>query len=115
YYANTDLTSSLATRDLFLAAFGLDFARSHPWYRANPYFLMYAYPPGGIISQFGDQRRGDTPPGSTEQLAALRMAQLYGNGYAADYAARIEDEIPLDAESFRWLGDAGAPPAKRTS
>jgi hypothetical protein len=115
YYANTDLTSSLLTRDLFLSAFGLDFTKSHPWFRANPYFLMYAYPVGGYISQFGDQRRGATPPGSIEKLAALRMADLYQNGYAADYAARIAEQIPVDAQYFRWAHTGDNTPVKRIS
>ncbi len=115
YYTGTDLVSSLLTRDLFLSAFGVDFAKWNPWYRANPYFLIYAYPPGGIISQFGDQRRGERVPGGEQKLAALRMADLYENGYAADYAARISEELPAGAEHFRWVRADGSIPVRRTS
>jgi hypothetical protein len=105
YYTAAELISSLNTRDLFLAAFGIDFAKENPWYRANPYFLIYSFPPGSLISSIADNRRGSDPPGWTEKLAALRMADLYDNGYAADYAARIP--IPEDArmtsESLRWF------------
>jgi hypothetical protein len=110
YYAAMELISSLNTRDLFYSAFGVDFAKEIPWYRANPYYLMYAYPPGSVSSKIGDNSKdlfltatkGFTPPGANEKLAALRMYGLYGNGHAADYAARIPATVPGSGEWFRW-------------
>jgi len=106
YYTCCNMLSSLDARDVFHAAFGIDFARSNPWYRNNPYYLIYVLPPGGISSQLGDvnPQRLDAVPGSRHRLAALRMAALYDNAWAADYAGRISDPFGNDAlfERFRW-------------
>ncbi len=104
YYNATNMMSSLRIRDLFYHGFGLDFASGHPWFAANPYYLMYAFPPGGIISRIGDvgiQRQRKFPT-DHEKLAALRMAQLHGNGHAADYAARIQANPIISPEYLRW-------------
>jgi hypothetical protein len=84
---------------------GIDFAKSNPWFRANPYYLIYAIPPGGIRSLFGDvnpDRTRETPI-PQHHLAAMRYAALYNNRYAADYAQRVPDNGNEDRlERFRW-------------
>lgn len=105
YYTCCNMLSSLETRDLFEAAFNLDFAAGNPWYRANPYYLIYAVPPGGIRSPFGDVNPSSLTalPLPEHRLAALRMASLYNNGHAADYARRIGgDGAGNPLLRFRW-------------
>ncbi len=106
YYTCCNMLSSLATHDVFQAAFGLNLARDNPWYRGNPYYLIYALPPGGMRSLFGDVNPDLTKEGAGAQhrLAALRMASLHKNGYAADYAARLGGRNDADhgLERFRW-------------
>ncbi|MCP5116469.1 MAG: DUF4962 domain-containing protein, partial [bacterium] len=105
YYRGTNMVSSQRTRDVFLTAFGLDLAKGNPWYRGNPYFLLYAYPPGSRISPIGDLNpsRWADPPGDRERMVARRMADVLGNGYAADYADRIGGgALALNTDLFRW-------------
>lgn len=109
YYTGTEMLSSLETRDLLFAAFGVDLAAGNPWYRNNPYYLMYAFPPNSIRSHIADGIKEEEAndarfPSGKEKLAAQRMASLYGNGYAADYAARIKPgEDPDSTVAFlRW-------------
>ncbi len=114
YYTCCDMLSSLEARDLFDAAFGLDFARDNPWYRNNPYYLIYAIPPGGIRSRFGDVNPDSlmSLPMPTHRLAALRMASLFNNGFAADYARRLpEGNGGERLASFRWEPFAAVRPA----
>jgi len=122
YYYGLEMISSLDTRDLFENAFGVDFAVGNPWYRANPFYLMYAFPPGGVMARLGDTNEGAAeqamrPPGATEKLAAQRMAHLYGNQWASGYAQRIEAEA-VEREfpqALRWLPFPAVPPASLAS
>ena len=120
YYHATEMLSSLDTLDFFRAAFGLRLDEGNPWFRANPYYLLYSFPPGDIKAQLGDSNEGDEDegddrptPGGRARAAALRMAQLYGNGHAAAYAAAITDDNYASltiAELLRWpLTDTVAP------
>jgi hypothetical protein len=115
YYHATEMIPSLNVRDLFHNVFGLRLEDGNPWFRANPYYLLYAFPPGSVKARLGDSTIGtsgeddedDAPyPGGRARLAALRMATLYGNGHAASYAASIAAasstlKHPI-AETLRW-------------
>ncbi|MBI1895985.1 MAG: DUF4962 domain-containing protein [Acidobacteria bacterium] len=109
YYLGTEMLSSLDTRDFFLTAFGLDLAAGNPWFRANPYFLIYSFPPGGIVSRIGDGMTGqpgkeNRVPSLDEKLAASRMAALDGNKHAAAYAALIPGGVEeVRPRHLRWL------------
>ncbi len=100
----------LNTLDVFRSAFGLRLEEGNPWFRANPYFLIYSFPPGGRRTQLGDANPGPNDPevrpapGSKARIAALRMAELHGNGHAAAYAAAVpEDDLASTvSEYLRW-------------
>ncbi len=114
YYHATEMLPSLNVRDVFFRVFGLKLEDGNPWFRANPYFLIYGFPPGSVKARLGDTLTGfaeqededDVPhPGGRAKLAALRMAALYGNGHAAAYAAAIPETdlrgYPMP-EALRW-------------
>ncbi len=112
YYYATEMTSSLDTVDLFQAAFGLRLDEGNPWFRANPYFLIYSFPPNSTKSKIGDSTPGqesdedeslDIPRGKA-RLAFEYMAERYGNGHAAAYAASLpNDTAGLTLSQFlRW-------------
>ena len=113
YYTCCEMLTSMEARDIFDAAFGIDFAKDNPWFRANPFYLIYAIPPGGIRSLFGDvnpDRTRETPI-PQHHLAAIRYAALYGNGYVADYARRVPDNEKEDRlQRFRWSPFQGVAP-----
>jgi len=110
YYHDLGMIPSLNTLDVFRSAFGLRLEEGNPWFRANPYFLIYSFPPGGRQTQLGDANPGpdDTDvrpaPGGKARIATLRMAELHGNGHAAAYAASVpEDDIGYTvSEYLRW-------------
>jgi hypothetical protein len=111
YYHATNMISSLTVLDFFRAAFGLRMEEGNPWFRATPYYLIYGYPPGGLMARLGDVVQGDDDdrdnrpaPGGRARFAARRMAQLHGNGHAAAYAAGLpEDTIGYGVGEFlRW-------------
>lgn len=91
YYSCCNMLQSLTARDLFHSATGIDLARN-PWFSNNAYYLIYSHPPGGLISQFGDNNGSREAPGETKKLAALRHASLFNNPYSAAYAAAIQDK-----------------------
>lgn len=119
YYHGPELLASLNTVDVFRAAFDLRLDEGNPWFRANPYFLIYSFPPGGGMARLGDSNAGqddesdDLPePSGKARLAALHMAELYGNGHAAAYAAALPAEgIGFGvSEILRWSGPPSVAP-----
>lgn len=110
YYHDLGMIPGLNTLDVFRSAFGLRLEEGNPWFRANPYFLIYSFPPGSLQTQLGDANPGpDDPevrpaPGGKARIAALHMAELYGNGHAAAYAAAVpEDDLAYTvSEYLRW-------------
>jgi hypothetical protein len=111
YYHATNMLSSLNVLDFFRAAFDLRLEEGNPWFRATPYYLIYGYPPGGVMARLGDVIQGaeddvdNRPaPGGRARLAAARMAELHGNGHAAAYAAILpDDRHGYDVSQFlRW-------------
>ena len=85
YYGGTNLTTSLEFRELWRRVAGIDLA-AKPWFRANPYFLIYSHAPGQPLSQFADHPASLAPPSQTKAIAAALMADWYDNPYAAGYA-----------------------------
>lgn len=111
YYHATELLPHLKTLDLFRTAFGLALEEGNPWFRATPYYLIYAFPPGSTWARLGDTNTGETDlddntaqPRGRARLAANRMATLYSNGHAAAYAANLpaDDTVPGIGELLRW-------------
>jgi len=99
YYHGTEMIPSLNTLDFFRNAFGLALDEINPWFRANPYYLIYGFPPGSLWARLGDTVTGETDdddnaarPRGRARLAAARMAELYGHGHASAYADALPDE-----------------------
>ena len=111
YFHGPEMLATLNTLDLFRSAFGLRLENGNPWFRANPYFLIYSFPPGGGMAKLGDSNSGQddetddlTEPGGKARLVATRMAELYGNGHAAAYASMLSEEGAgfSVSEILRW-------------
>jgi hypothetical protein len=85
------------TAELIKAATGIEFM-DHPWFAANPYYVIYAYPPRGLRSQFGDYRQ-QSKPGSQLYMPMVRYAMRYQNPYAQAYANEIGG-LPGIIESY---------------
>ena len=124
YFHGQEMIASLETLDVFRCAFGLRLDEGNPWFRGSPYFLIYAFPPGGAMARLGDTngvqvRDPDDlqAPDGKSRLAALRMGELFGNGHAAAYAA----ELPHEGYGFglshllRWAGGASVAPVALTT
>jgi len=100
------------TAEMIKTATGIDMM-DHPWFAANPYFVIYSHPPGGLRSQFGDWRV-QARPSNQLYLPMLRYALRYGNPYARAYADAVGAR-PNIFESYvlYFLTDqAGAPAAR---
>lgn len=119
YYHATELVPHLRTLDLFRTAFGLALEDGNPWFRATPYYLIYAFPPGSPWARLGDSITGQIDTGDdTDQprgrarLAANRMATLYDNGHAAAYAAMLPDDDTGFgvSELLHWSEPTNVPP-----
>ncbi|MEW6358876.1 MAG: DUF4962 domain-containing protein [Planctomycetota bacterium] len=102
YHRGTDMLTSLMTARLVEAATGTDLTQN-PWFRNNPWFILYAHPPGGPMSAFGDNNAGTAPPDGSEKLACLLEAARYQNGFAQAYADPIDGGKPTGLHSFLLL------------
>lgn len=111
YFHGAAMLASLNLLDVFRSAFGLRLEEFNPWFRNNPYFLLYSYPPGGLQTQLGDSNPGHydegddrRTPGGKARLAARRMAEIYGNGHMTAYAAGLPDNRSnyTLSEFLRW-------------
>ena len=111
YFHSQEMLPSLNTLDVFRASFNLRLEEGNPWFRANPYFLIYSFPPGGSFAGLGDSHSGPDDgndyvpePGGRARLAALHMAELYHNGHAAAYAAALPPDTTdfSVSEILRW-------------
>lgn len=92
YYKGTNLYPSLHTLLFWESAAGLDL-KSNPWFKANPYFMIYSHPPGGPLSGFADSGSRDVEPDAKKASAALLMANLYVDPQVAGYAQAIAPEL----------------------
>jgi hypothetical protein len=120
YFHGAAMLASLNTLDVFRAAFGLRLEEHNPWFRNNPWFLLYSYPPGSLQTQLGDSNPGHydegddrRTPGGKARLAALRMAEIYGHGHLVSYAAGLPDNRAnyTVSEFLRWARP-DLPPAR---
>ena len=111
YFHGAAMLASLNTLDVFRSAFGLKREDHNPWFRNNPYFLLYSYPPDSLQTQLGDSNSGHydegddrRTPGGKARIAAHRMAELYGNGHLTAYAASLPDNRSnyTFSEFLRW-------------
>lgn len=103
YFHGPEFLAIYNTLDVFATAFGLRLDEGNPWFRGTPYFLIYSFPPGEIMSRLGDSFAGvydetdDLPaPAGKARLAALHMARLFRNGHAAAYASAL----PVEGAGF---------------
>lgn len=119
YYHGPEFLATLNTLDVLRSAFGLRLEDGNPWFRANPYFLIYSFPPGQPMARLGDSNAGqddetdDLPePTGKARLVAQRMAELYGNGHAAAYAAALPKAGVgfTVSEVLRWSNPPVTPP-----
>jgi hypothetical protein len=120
YYYGPEMIPSLLTRDLLLTAFGVDMAQGNPWFRNNAHYLIYSYPPASAKAKLGDSIPG---PGEDEdegtlaagkgRLVASRLASLFGDGFAAAYAAALPQDTHgyTAGELLRWA--VSPPPAPK--
>jgi Heparinase II/III-like protein. len=111
YFHGAAMLASLNTLDVFRAAFDLRLEEYNPWFRNNPYFLLYSYPPDGLQTQLGDSNPGHydegddrRTPGGKARIAARRMAEIYRNGHMTAYAADLPDNRSnyTFSEFLRW-------------
>lgn len=111
YFHGAAMLAALNTLDVFRVAFGLRLEEHNPWFRNNPYFLLYSYPPDSLQTQLGDSNPGHydegddrRTPGGKARLAARRMAELYDNGHLTAYAANLPDNRSnyTLSEFLRW-------------
>ena len=100
------------TAELIRTATGIDFM-AHPWFAANPMYIIYAHPPGSLRSQFGDFR-AQFRPSTQLHLPMLRYAQRFQNPYAQSYADAVAG-LPNVFETYvlYFLTPLGNNPARR--
>jgi hypothetical protein len=124
YFHGQEVLASLDTLDVFRHAFGLRLDEGNPWFRASPYFLIYSFPPGDAMARLGDTngtyvRDHDDlqAPDGKSRIVAHRMAELFGNGHAAAYAAAAPEEgygFGL-SHLLRWMGETRVEPIALTT
>lgn len=120
YFHGAAMLAALNTLDVFRVAFGLRLEEHNPWFRNNPYFLVYSYPPDSLQTQIGDSNPGHydegddrRTPGGKARIAARRMAEIHRNGHLTAYAENLPDNRAnyTLSEFLRWsLPDL--PPAR---
>ena len=107
YYLGTNMLTSLSSATFWKAAVGVDLAQGNPWYRANAWLPVYGHPLSGPMSQFGDHGAGYNRPSWKTAFAALRMADLHGNGHAAAYADAASGRLGAAAIARAFRGSNG--------
>ena len=98
---------------------GFDFIKKHPWYQKNPYWMIYAFPPGSSSDGFGDDTERIFAPGLDYLAYADALSKLTGNEAASWYSDKISETEKIqidDADMLRWfrlryLRDLKAAPA----
>ena len=84
---------------------GVDFMKS-VWYRNNPKWLMYAFPPNSVSDGFGNGSDGALTPTINHAAYADVAARVLKNSYAAWYAKESAKVLGLsvhDAPDFNWF------------
>lgn len=85
---------------------GYDFIANTEWYRLNPYWMLYSFPPGSSADGFGDDIEKLYSPGYDYLAYADALSKITGSQVAAWYAGQIEktENIKLgDAAKMRWF------------
>jgi hypothetical protein len=112
YLTNMSLTYSQLNAELIKKATGLDIME-HPWFRANPYFVIYSHPPRHWRSQLGDFRYESKPDGNLA-VAMMRYAKRFQDPYAQVYAHSVGLKPTTgDARLLFLLSDATAAPTPK--
>lgn len=84
---------------------GVDFMWNS-WYRNNPRWLLYAFPPGSVIDGFGNGSDNNLPTITSHAAYANIAARAFGDPYAAWYAAQCESKAGFSVEDeaeFAWF------------
>jgi hypothetical protein len=105
YFSGTDLMSSLRMARFWKNACGLDLA-GNPWFRNDPWYVIYSCPVSGPVSRFGDHSPEKEMPTPTRAMAAMIQADRYGNPFAAAYAQAIIQR--REPEHFTKFGPGNA-------
>ncbi len=85
---------------------GFDFISKNPWYRKNPDWLVYGFPPGSSSDGFGDNCEELFAPGQEYLAWSDALSRLLGSGEASWYSSRIAETGTLtlpDAPMLRWF------------
>lgn len=85
---------------------GFDFIQYNSWYRKNPFWMLYSFPPASNADGFGDDIEKVHSPGRDYLAYADALSKLTGNQVAAWYAAAISKTENLrvaDADMLRWF------------
>ncbi len=85
---------------------GFDFIKKHPWYLKNPYWMIYAFPPGSSSDGFGDDVERIFSPQQEYLAYAEALSKLTGSEAAAWYANKISETEKIkvsDADMLRWF------------
>jgi len=104
YFGMNTLTL-IEVSSIFNDLTGVDFMGS-PWFKNNPRWLAYAFPPNSIADGFCNDGDRYSAPNMNYAGYADAMARLFNDPYAAWYSKTIANgfgkDISEDAE-FRWF------------
>ena len=85
---------------------GFDFIQKHPWYKNNPGWIIYSFPPGSSSDGFGDDTERIYEPGQEYLAWSDALSRLTVNNEVAWYSQRIASETGLkvtDCAMLRWF------------
>jgi len=108
YLTGMALFPSQLNAELIKNATGIDIMQ-HPWFKGNPYYIIYAHPPGSWRSQFGDAGQ-QWRPNHNLMVPMTRYAIAFDNPYAQTYALAVGRQ-PNTFESYLLYFLTAAQPA----
>ncbi|MGI6543432.1 MAG: DUF4962 domain-containing protein [Limnochordia bacterium] len=112
YLTDMSLVYSQLNAVLIRKATSIDIME-HPWFKANPYFVIYSHPPKHWRSQLGDFRSEAKPDGRIA-VPMLHYALRFQNPYAQAYAQAVGVKPTTgDTRLLYLLSDIDAAPAPR--
>ena len=106
YFTGTDMNTSLRMARFWDTACGLDLS-ANPWFRNDPWYVIYSCPLSGPVSRFGDHPPEVEPPSIARAMAALIQANRYGHPFAAAYANAIVRQSGEEAFSHEGPANSG--------
>ncbi len=104
-YFGMNMLSLVDVSSIFKELSGIDFMGS-PWFKNNPRWLIYAFPPKSVSDGFcNDGERYPFPPINYAGYCDA-MARLFGDPYAGWYAQATTKSLHSDIaedQEFRWF------------